>query len=288
MDRGVWESAMSASFNIMSGAGIVGRREFLAVAGVGALSLFRQPAHAEDIQLAALVDQAPQSHVLIPALRTALVALDAVKALTDYEASFTKTELIGRKGLTTRMQLKVRHTPFSVYLKFIDPNAGREAIYVSGKNSNKVVVHATGLAALVGTLSLDPNGSTAMEDNRHPITKAGMQSLVESVIEQWLAQTKQNATGITVNNFPNSKIGEQTCQTIETVLAQPIGTNSFQTTRLYIDATTKLPIRVQQYAFPDRRGQKPVLVEDYLYQNIRSNISLTDLDFDSKNPRYGY
>ncbi len=278
---------MSATFN-STDAGFWGRREFLAVAGVGALSLFRQSAHAENVQLAALVDQAPQTHVLIPALRTALAAQDAVKALTDYDASFTKTELIGRKSLTTRMHLKVRHAPLSVYLKFIDPNAGREAIYVSGKNSNQVVVHTTGLAALVGTLSLDPTGSTAMEDNRYPITKAGMLSLVESVMGQWLAQVKQNATGISVNNYPNSKIGDQPCQTIETVLAQPMGTNLFQTTRLYIDAATKLPIRVQQYAFPDRRGQKPVLVEDYLYQNVRSNISLTDIDFDSKNPRYGY
>ena len=271
-----------------SDAGILGRREFLAVAGAGALSLFRQTAHAEEVRLAALVDQAPQTHALIPALRTALAAQDAVKLLTDYEANFTKTELIGRKSLTTRMQLKVRHTPFSVYLKFIDPNAGREAIYVSGKNSNQVIVHATGLAALVGTLSLDPTGSTAMEDNRHPITKVGMLSLVEMVMGQWLAQAKLNVTGITVNNFPNSKIGEQPCQTIETVLAQPTGTNSFQTTRLYVDAATKLPIRVQHFAFPDRRGQKPVLVEDYLYQTVRSNISLADIDFDSRNPRYGY
>lgn len=271
-----------------SEAGVWGRREFLAVAGAGAWNLFGRSAQADDIQLAALVDRVPQTHALIPALRTALAAQDAAKSLTDYEANFTKTELIGRKSLTSRIQLKVRHSPFSVYLKFIDPNAGREAIYVSGKNSNHVVVHATGIAALVGTLSLDPAGSTAMEDNRYPITKVGVLSLVEMVMGQWLAQAKQNAAGITVNNFPNSKIGEQACQTIETVLAQPIGTNSFQTTRLYIDTATRLPIRVQQYAFPERRGQKPVLVEDYLYQNIRSNISLTDIDFDTQNPRYKY
>lgn len=278
---------MSAKFK-GSEAGAWGRREFLAVAGASAWSVFGRSAQAEEVQLAALVDRAPQTHALIPALRAALEAQDAAKSLTDYDAQFTKTELIGRKSLTSRMQLKVRHSPFSVYLKFIDPHAGREAIYVSGKNSNHVIVHATGLAALVGTLSLDPTSSTAMEDNRYPITKAGMLSLVEMVIEQWLAQAKQNATGVTVNYFPNSRIGEQSCQTIETVLAQPIGTNSFQTSRLYIDTATKLPIRVQQYAFPERRGQKPVLVGDYLYQNVRSNISLSDIDFDSRNPRYGY
>ena len=272
----------------LSGAGNVRRREFLAVAGAGALSLLPGSARAEAVQMATLIDQAPQTHALIPALRTALVALDAARALKDYEASFTKIELIGRQTLTTRMQVKVRHAPFSVYLKFVDPHAGREAIYVSGKNNNSVVVHDTGLAALVGTLTLDPTGSTAMEGNRHPITNMSLPMLVEAVMGMWLAQAKQNATGITVNNFPNSKIGEQTCQTIETVLAQPIGADSFQTTRLYIDTTTKLPVRVQQYAFPTRRGQKPVLVEDYLYQNLKTNLSLADIDFDAQNPRYGY
>lgn len=278
---------MSGS-NGRTDAGPVGRREFLVLAGAGALSLLHKPALAENVQMAALIDQAPQTHALIPALKTALTALDAARALKDYEASFTKTELVGRQTLTTRMQVKVRHAPFSVYVKYLDPHAGREAIYVSGKHSNQVVVHDTGLAALVGTLHLDPTGSTAMEDNRYPVTKIGMLNLVESVMDMWLAQAKQNATGITVNNFPNSKIGEQTCQTIETVLAQPIGTNSFQTTRLYLDTATKLPIRVQQYEFPTRRGQKPVLVEDYLYQNLKTNIALADIDFDAENPRYGY
>ncbi len=271
-----------------SGAGTVGRREFLALAGAGALSLWHRTARAEEVQMAALIDQAPQTHALIPALRAALPALDAARALKDYETSFTKIELIGRKTLTTRMQVKVRHAPFSVYVKYLDPHAGREAIYVAGQNKNQVVVHDTGLASLVGTLTLDPTGSTAMEDNRYPITKVGMQMMVETVMGIWLTQAKQNATGITVNNFPNSKIGEQTCQAIETVLAQPIGTDSFQTTRLYIDTVTKLPVRVQQYAFPTRRGQQPVLVEDYLYQNLKTNCTLADIDFDAKNPRYGY
>ncbi len=272
----------------LSGTGTVGRREFLAVTGAGVLSLLPGSARAEAVQMATLIEQAPQTHALIPALRAALVALDAARALKDYEADFVKIELIGRQTLTTRMNVKIRHAPFSVYLKFVDPHAGREAIYVSGKNNNHVVVHDTGLAALVGTLTLDPTGSTAMEGNRHPITNMSLPILVESVMGTWLAQARQNATGITVNNFPNAKIGEQTCQTIETVLAQPIGTNSFQTTRLYIDTTTKLPVRVQNYAFPTRRGQKPVLVEDYMYQNLKANLSLADIDFDPQNPRYGY
>ncbi len=287
MEWGDQEDAMSNSF-MNSDAGWRGRREFLVVAGTGMLGWFARHGNAEEIKLAALIEQAPQTHSLIPALRAALLAKDAVQALADYETVFTKTEMVSRQTLTTRMLLKVRHAPFSIYLKYLDPHAGREAIYVTGQNNNQVVVHDTGLAALVGTLSLDPTSSTAMDGNRHPITQAGMLKLVETVMGQWLEYAQKNVSGMTVNHFPNAKMGDQSCQTIEAILAQPVGANSYQTTRLYMDAASKLPVRVQQYAFPTRRGQKPVLVEDYLFQNIRANLSLADIDFDPHNPRYGY
>jgi hypothetical protein len=59
-------------------------------------------------------------------------------------------------------------------------------------------------------------------------------------------------------------------------------------TRLYLDAATKLPVRVQNYEFPARRGGKPELVEDYFYQNLRVNTGLKDIDFDTKNPLYRF
>lgn len=269
--------------------GMTGRRQFLAaIAGASVLGLCGRFAHADEVQIAALIDQAPQTHPLIPALRTAMKALDAAQALTDYEATFTKTEQVGRETLTAKLQLKVRHSPFSVYIKYLEPGAGREAIYVAGRNEGLVAVHGTGIQALVGTLNLDPLGSTAMNENRYPITKAGMVVMTESLMEQWITLAKGDAAGVTVNNYPNAKIGTQACQTVEVILAQPIGSSSYQTSRLYIDSASGLPIRVQQYAFPTRRGQKPVLVEDYLYQNLKTNIGLAEIDFDPANPKYGY
>lgn len=262
------------------------RREWLIALGAGALAVRCGSLAAEDLKLAAIIDTAPQTHVLIPALRAALVASDTAKALQDYEAVLTKTELVERQTITSRLQVKVRHTPFSVYIKYLEPHAGREAIYVAGQNDGNLSVHDTGLASLVGTLSLDPKGSTAMDENRYPITMVGLQSLIDTVMNQWIAQTKSNA--VTVNNYPNAKIGDLNCRAIETVLAQPIDSTSFQMTRLYIDQTTQLPVRVQQYAFPPRRGLKPTLVEDYLYQNVRTNVGLGNIDFDTQNPRYGF
>lgn len=264
------------------------RRRFMASTGGAILGWMSGLVRGEEPQLAALIDEAPQSHVLIPALRMALSARDAILAVADYEAIFHKTELVGRKTNTSRMQVKLRHAPFSVYVKYLEPHAGREAIYVSGSYDHKVIVHDTGLASLAGTLKLDPQGSTAMDGNRYPITRVGMQHLVSAVIDQWLALAKSNASGVTVNHYPNAKIGEVSCSTIETVLSQSNTPGAFQTTRLYIDAATRFPIRVQQYLFPSRRGQKPVLAEDYLYQQIKTDIGLAQIDFDPSHPQYGY
>jgi len=59
-------------------------------------------------------------------------------------------------------------------------------------------------------------------------------------------------------------------------------------TRLYIDKSTNLPVRVQQYGWPTKRKGTPELVEDYYYTNIRTNTGLTDADFNPKNPAYNY
>lgn len=269
--------------------GLTSRRQFLSIAaGIGVWRLIDRESSAEELRIAALIDQAPQTHPLIPALRSAMRALDAAKQLTDYEAVLMKTERVGRDTLTAKLQLKVRHQPFSVYVKYLEPHAGREALFVQGKNNNQLVVHDTGLASLVGTLHLDPLSSRAMSENRYPMTKAGLVHMTESLMEQWMTLVKSEATGITVNNYPNAKIGNQACQTIEVVLAEPVGSNSYQTSRLYVDATSGLPIRIQQFDFPTRRGQKAVLAEDYLYQSLRTNLNLKDFDFDPANPQYGY
>ena len=74
----------------------------------------------------------------------------------------------------------------SIYFKFQKPNRGREAIYVAGRHNGQVVAHDVGLGKLVaGTMHLDPKGSMAMEENRHPITEAGIGALIDTVAKHW-------------------------------------------------------------------------------------------------------
>ncbi len=101
----------------------------------------------------------------------------------DYTCKFVKRERIdGRLHAQHVMLMKVRTRPKSLYFKFHAPNKGREAIYVAGRHNDKVVAHDVGLGRLLaGTMNLDPNGATAMEANRHPVTEAGIGALIDNI-----------------------------------------------------------------------------------------------------------
>ena len=58
--------------------------------------------------------------------------------------------------------------------------------------------------------------------------------------------------------------------------------------RIYLDDQLNLPIRYEAYDWPDQPGDKPVLLEEYTYVNLKINQGLTDADFDVHNPQYGF
>lgn len=269
---------------------LTSRRGFLrtstaTLAAAGLLELLRRPAQAE-LKLAARIAETPEAHPLLPALKHAGQSLKELESVKDYQATFTRQELIGSKLLNSKMELKVRHEPFSVYLKYLDPYAGREVIYVAGKNDGNLLAHETGLAGLVGTLSLDPKGSMAMDGNRHPVTMIGIRRMAEVVIEQWL--TLVHAEGVKVNFYPSAKIGDLPCKTWETILAKPVDGLEFQTARIYFDAKSNLPVRAQALGFPAKAGEKAPVLEDYSYLDLKTNVDLADVDFDVENPKYGF
>jgi hypothetical protein len=120
-------------------------------------------------------------HPLMPALRHAKSCLVKAQEMKGYECTFSKKEVVGNELISQTMKMKVRHEPFSVYMYFMEPSEGREVIFVDGKNDNKLQVHETGLAALIGTLTLSPEDSRVMAENRYPITKAGLKKMLESI-----------------------------------------------------------------------------------------------------------
>jgi hypothetical protein len=235
---------------------------------------------------ARLVHAESGEHPLIPALNHARLSLEKAEALSAYEVTFTKREVVGRNLINQQIRMKVRHEPFSVYMLFEKPHEGREVIYVDGRNNNNLLVHETGIASLIGTLELAPTGSQAMSENRYPITRAGMANMVRAVIEQWEGETKYGETE--VKYFKDGKVGEFTCRVIESSHPQPRKQFKFHRTRLWIDEASGLAVRVQQAGFPAVAGAEAPIIEDYTFSRIRKDVKLTDRDFDTRNPDYRF
>jgi hypothetical protein len=227
------------------------------------------------------------AHPLYLPLQEAYKAREALKGVKDYEAEFVKRELIGRKLLKTTMKLKLRHEPFSVYLKFLDASAGREVIFVEGRNKGNLYVHEAGIRSLVGTLSLLPTGPDAMADNRYPVTMIGLQTVIDKVIKQWEAEGKFGE--VKTQKYPDAKLptGEE-CVAYESLHPTPRNQFKFHITRLWIDKKTGLAIRVEQLGFPSSSDRAPPIIEEYTYGKVKTNVSLTDRDFDTKNPAYAF
>lgn len=241
---------------------------------------------AERTQLAAQAAETDENHPLTPALHLATDSLRSLDDLNDYQATFIKSELIGKNLVHSRMALKLREEPFSVYLKFLSPHAGREVIYVKGRNNDYLQVHDVGFASLAGTLSLDPKGGMAMDGNRYPVSSIGMRIMLVKLVDTWLAE--RHLEGLTVNIFPNMRIGNLSCKAVEVSHSQRPPEARFQMTRLYLHGETGWPVRVQAYNFPGRRDKEAPLAEDYMYADINANNGFKEIDFSTKNPSYAF
>jgi hypothetical protein len=206
----------------------------------------------------------------------------------DYSCTFFKRERIsGRMTPQYVMQMKARTRPQSIYFRFVRPNSGREAIYVAGRNGGRAIVHDVGLGKLLaGTVELDPRSDRAMEDNRHPITEAGLGHLIETVFRRWNAEMNSGETRVTI--VPNTRVGDRLCTMVESMHPQRHPSYLFHKVKLYFDHEHGLPIRFEAYDWPRRPGGQAELVEEYTYHSLRLNPGLSEHDFDPSNPQYSF
>jgi hypothetical protein len=226
-------------------------------------------------------------HPLAGALKLTRLSRESLSNVLDYEATLTKRELLSGQLQTSQMQLRIRHKPFSVYLKYVQPNAGREVLYHQAVNPNMILAHeGQGLAALAGTLNLAVNAPEVMKENHYPVNMAGMSNLLEEVIKQWELEAKYGE--INVQYYPDAKIGQVETVAIEVTHPQPRKQFPYSMVRVYLDRNTHLPIRVELYTWPKAAGQVAPLYAEYTYTNIKTNVGLQEYDFDRRNPRYKF
>ena len=228
-----------------------------------------------------------EAHPLYLPLQEAYKAREALMVVKDYEANFVKRELLGRRLQSTTMKLKLREEPFSVYLKFVDTSAGREVLYVQGRNNNNLLIHEAGLKSLAGTVFRAPNAADVMAENHYPVTMIGLKYMLDKVIKQWEDEGKFGE--VKTQKYPSAKLpsGEE-CIAYESLHPTPRNQFKFHITRLWIETKSGLAIRIEQLGFPQKNDKAPPVIEEYTYANLKTNVKLTDADFDRGNRSYAF
>ena len=201
----------------------------------------------------------------------------AASALAGYGAHLVKRESIAGELMRAELELKVRHQPFAVYLEYITPHEGRQVLYRSARADGKMLVRQTGLAAMLGTLPVSPTDPRALQENRHPVTSAGLQNLASRVADEW-AKAARNGEPARVQRYPRARFADYTCTAVEVTHSQPGPHARSYRTRLFLDQRTGLPVRLQRFDFPTA-GQEPPLLEDYAYTQLDLKTRLSDRDF---------
>lgn len=221
------------------------------------------------------------------ALKIVARCQDKYQTLQDYSCTFYKRERVnGKYTPLYMMQMKARTTPKSIYFKFVDPYRGREAIYVEGRNNGRVLAHDVGFTKfLAGTLELDPKCARAMEDNRHPITEAGIGPLLETVANRWALELSPEESVVVID--PEIMVGSRRCLMIESIHPQKQAEFRFYKVRLFIDSEHNLPIRFEGYDWPGPKGTAE-MVEEYSYTDLKLNVGLGEVDFDPSNREYSF
>ena len=275
-------------------------------AGAGAQALF--DAQASEIeQINALLDESS----------------NALAGIYDYRGTLVKRELFGDELVEQTVEFKFSR-PFKVYVKYVEPHAGREGIYIHGSNRNRVRVHKGSIPDL--PVSFSPFGRIPMEGNHHPITSFGFERMLDITIrnirkaiargDTWLSMSD----GHSVDGEPTWRI-EMKCESggrYVTVrgsenlwdLAKRVGQNMYVILHHNDDIDSPTDIRPGQRVFVpryyasrgeyffskrtlvmvkasswDHRGQ---LYESYEFRNLELNPGLTVRDFDYRNRDYHF
>lgn len=222
-------------------------------------------------------------HPLAPVLRALKVSQEEIdRNLHDYCCNFIKQERIdGELGDQQQILLKVAHQPFSVYMSFIKPFAGREVAFVDGQNDGKMVVLEAGFKRMLGKMNLDPQGSLAMKGQKRPITDVGIRNLTAKLTKMWERETQFAECEVTSD--PNLKAAGRTTTMIKVTHPTPRQDFKFHVARLFLDNELKIPIIFDAYLWPEKAADDPPLEESYLYANLKINNGYTAREFDTVN-----
>lgn len=213
-----------------------------------------------------------------------------------YTAILEKQERIGSTlSELVSLRVKVRHDPFSVYLKWLSGDPGKELLYVDGTNDGQLLVRLGGLKGrILPALRIDPLGSRAMKESRYPITKLGILALADSVLERREQEIRDHVIP-KVRREPDVDCEGRRCAVFVFEVSEQEKSPVYRKSVQFIDREWNVPIQVANYTWSEADEHlsgaaldDATLIEYYKYSEIEADAQLTDRDFDRANSEYRF
>ena len=220
--------------------------------------------------------QPPEIVALLDDMRTAYAPIQ------EYTATFVKQErLDGKLGERQTIALKFRN-PASVYMRWTEgKRAGREIVFVKGRNDDHALIHEPGVLTGLVTIAIAPDDPRVLKESRYPITDVGIGRLIDLV-----GAATRSATSVgTVRwaELPSAATSPgRASRRIEFASARPVEDCACEHAVVTIDVATRLPVATEVFDASDR------LLGRYEYTGLNTSPGLTDRDFDPANPGYGF
>jgi hypothetical protein len=248
------------------------------------------------IPVPSTLDDVPADHPLRPVIQFAAQGYAQIRReIRDYTCVLVRRERVeGRLRSPEFIFAKVRHrqfegdqvvVPFSIYLKFLRPTsvAGREVLYVEGRNGGEMLARRGGTRFAFVTTRLHPDSDLAMRGNRYPVTEFG----IENLVLRLLASARNDLdTKCRVDVLPDAKINDRPARGIVVTHRSPQDSPTFYQARIFVDKEFELPVHFESYDWSKSPDAEPELLEQYTYTQLQLNRGLTDSDFSEDNPQY--
>jgi outer membrane lipoprotein-sorting protein len=191
--------------------------------------------------------------------------------VTDYTCLYFKEEHDISRGDRQTIRLSFRK-PLDVRLDWLNDkgHVDQSAIYRQGLNDGKVLARQNGLlGTMVGTLSLKPDDPLALQDSQHPITEAGLGTIVEHLM-------KDASDSRITQTYAGEEMldGHAAWKFVFTTGNGPLaGLKGAVRSIVWIDKELKLPVKVEIY------DHASTLLERHRFTEIKLNPRLTDQTF---------
>ena len=214
-------------------------------------------------------------------------------SMPGYTATFSKQEIVDEELTDEQvMQVKIRHEPFSVYMKWTTGHKGRQLLYVTGENKGRMLVKLGGWKRRLPALKLDPNGKLAMKESRYPITKAGLLELVRESLAIRRGDMSKT-TGVTCQLVENHEFDSRPCYAFVVEYADRSASQRYRKSVILIDRELGVPVVVRNYGwlaegFDGEVSDEATLIEYYTYRNIKFQSEVAGGDFDRGNKAYRF